>query len=130
MSIQNRNNVVSSEYLRRGMRTPENRTYFKNSARSNGIKLSFDQSKSKLPYSTLSSPPKRPSLCQTRMETWQRWFLFSPNLHLKKIESIEIFIICFENIKNNSNINLDDGNHIRIVWFCSNAVKTHNVIFH
>lgn len=48
MSIQNRNNVVSSEYLRRGMRTPENRTYFKNSARSNGIKLSFDQSKSKL----------------------------------------------------------------------------------
>ena len=35
-------------------------------------------------------------------------------------------------INNNSYINLDDGNHIRIVWSCSsNAVKTHNVnIFH
>ena len=32
---------------------------------------------------------------------------------------------------NNSNINLGDESHIRIVWSCCNAVKTHNVnIFH
>ena len=37
----------------------------------------------KLPYSTLSSPPpKRQSLCQTRRGIRQRWFLFSPNLHI------------------------------------------------
>ena len=30
-----------------------------------------------------------------------------------------------------SNINLDDGSHIRIFWSCRNADKTHNVnIFH
>ena len=34
-------------------------------------------------------------------------------------------------IKNNSYINLDDGDHIGIIWSCNNAVKTHNVnIFH
>ena len=33
--------------------------------------------------------------------------------------------------KNNSYINLGDGSHNRIVWSCSNTVKTHNVnIFH
>ena len=41
----------------------------------------------------------------------------------------QIFLICYEYIKNNSYINLNDGNRIRIVWSCSNsnAVKTHNV---
>ena len=34
-------------------------------------------------------------------------------------------------IKNNSYINLGDGNHTRIVWSCSNAVKfTMSHIFH
>ena len=32
-------------------------------------------------------------------------------------------------IKNNSYINLDDGNYIGIVWSCSNTVKTHNVSY-
>ena len=42
------------------------------------------------------------------------------------------FLICYENINNNSYINLDDGNYIRIVWSCRiNALETHNVnIFH
>ena len=41
------------------------------------------------------------------------------------------FLICYEYIKNNSYINLGDGSQIRMVWSCSNAVKTHNVnIFH
>ena len=41
------------------------------------------------------------------------------------------FLICDEYINNNSYINLGYGNHIRILWSCSNAVKTHNVnIFH
>ena len=39
------------------------------------------------------------------------------------------FKICNDYIKNNSYINLGDGNHIRIVWSCSNAVKTHNVSY-
>ena len=30
-------------------------------------------------------------------------------------------------ILKNSNINLSDGGHIKIVWSFSNAVKTHNV---
>ena len=34
------------------------------------------------------------------------------------------FKICYDFIKNNSYINLGDGSHIRIVWSCSNAVKT------
>ena len=88
-----------------------------------------------LPYSTLSNPTQRPSLCQTRRGTRQRWFLFSSNLHFKKFEiknlSRSIFLICFDYIKNNSYINLGDWIHIRIVWSCSNAVKMHNVnIFH
>ena len=41
------------------------------------------------------------------------------------------FLICYEYIKNNSNINLDDGSHIKILWSCSSAVQTHEVnIFH
>ena len=49
----------------------------------------------------------------------------------KKIWVNQNFKICYEYIKNNSYINLDDENHIKIVWSCSNAVKTHNVnIFH
>ena len=35
----------------------------------------------------------------------------------------------YEYINNNSYINLDDGGHIIIVWSCSNAVKTHNVLY-
>ena len=38
----------------------------------------------------------------------------------------QIFKTCDNYIKNNSYINLDDGNHIRIDWSCSNAVKSHN----
>ena len=42
----------------------------------------------------------------------------------------QIFLICFEYINNNSYINLDDRNHIKIVWSCSsNAVKTYNVSY-
>ena len=44
--------------------------------------------------------------------------------------SQSIFFICYEYIYNNSYINLDDGNHIKIIWSCSsNAVKTHNVLY-
>ena len=39
------------------------------------------------------------------------------------------FLICNNHIKNNSYINLDGGSHIRIVWSCRNAVKTHNEIY-
>ena len=39
------------------------------------------------------------------------------------------FLICYDYIKNNLYINLDDGNHIGIVWSCSNAVKTHNISY-
>ena len=58
-------------------------------------------------------------------------FIF-PKLTFKKIRNKkiwvnQIFLICYEYNKNNSYINLDDGDHIRIVWSCSNAVKTHNV---
>ena len=51
---------------------------------------------------------------------------------MEKIWVNQIFKICYEYINNNSYINLDYGNRIRIVWSCrSNAVKTHNVnIFH
>ena len=50
---------------------------------------------------------------------------------MKKIRVNQIFLIYYDNIKNNSYIKLDDGNHIRILWSCINAVKTHNVnIFH
>ena len=35
----------------------------------------------------------------------------------------------FDYIKNNSYITLGDGGHIRIVWSCSNAVKTHNFLY-
>ena len=47
-----------------------------------------------IPYSNLSSPPKRPWLCQTQRGTRQRRFLFSPNLHKKlgrNFESIKFF---------------------------------------
>ena len=33
----------------------------------------------------------------------------------KKLESIKFILICYEYIKNNSYINLDDGSHIRFV---------------
>ena len=46
-------------------------------------------------------------------------------MEIKKFESFKFF--CNAYIKNNSYINLDNENHIRIVWSCSNAVKTHNV---
>ena len=39
------------------------------------------------------------------------------------------FKIYYDFIKNNSYINLDDGNHIVIIWSCSNAVKTHNISY-
>ena len=41
----------------------------------------------------------------------------------------QIFKICYEYIKSNSDINLSDGSHIRIVWSCSSAVKTYNISF-
>ena len=41
----------------------------------------------------------------------------------------QIVLFCYDYFKNNSYINLVDGNHIRIVWSCSNAVKTHNVSY-
>ena len=60
-------------------------------------------------------------------------FYFPKFIFLKNCEKIfsqsNFFKICFEYIKNNSYINLDDGNHIRVVWSCSNAVKTHNVSY-
>ena len=40
-----------------------------------------------------------------------------------------IFLFCYEYINNNLYINLGDGSHIRIVWYCSNEVKTHNVSY-
>ena len=57
-----------------------------------------------------------------------------PNLHfkkfeIKKFESIKFFKIYYDFIKNNSYINLGDGNHIEIVWSCRNSVKTHNVSY-
>ena len=49
---------------------------------------------------------------------------------MKKIWVNQIKKICYEYIKYNSYINLDDGNHIIIVWSCrSNTVKTHNVSY-
>ena len=49
----------------------------------------------------------------------------------KKIWVNQIFLICYYYTKNNSYTNLGDESHIRTVWSCSNAVKTHNVnIFH
>ena len=48
---------------------------------------------------------------------------------MEKIWSIKFFLICYDYINKNSYINLDDGGHTRIVWSCSNAVKTHNVLY-
>ena len=49
---------------------------------------------------------------------------------MKKKLSQSNFFICYVYINNNSYINLDDGNRIRIVWSCSsNAVKTHNSLY-
>ena len=39
------------------------------------------------------------------------------------------FKICYEYIKNNSYNNLNDGNHIWIIWSCSNSAKTLNVSY-
>ena len=44
--------------------------------------------------------------------------------------SQSIFLkICYDYIKDNSYINFDYGNHIRIVWSCNNATKAHNVSY-
>ena len=60
-------------------------------------------------------------------------FLFSATLHLKiRINQIwvnQIFKICNDYIKNNSNNNLSNGSHIRIAWSCSNAIKIHKVLY-
>ena len=48
MNSQNKKEVAHSEYLRKGMRTPENRSHFTNSSRINGIKMSFDKSHRKI----------------------------------------------------------------------------------
>ena len=48
---------------------------------------------------------------------------------IKKIESIKCFKICYDNINNNSYIDLGDGSHIRIVWSCSNSIKINNVLY-
>ena len=91
----------------------------------------------RLQYSTLSSPSKTTVCLSNSEENRQRWFLFYTHLQLfekignKKIWVNQNFKICFDYIQNNSYINLGHGNHIRIAWSCSNAVKTHNVnIFH
>ena len=69
--------------------------------------------------------------------TRQRWFLFYKHLHFKKLEikkklsQSNFFKIWYEYSKNNYILILGYGIHIKIVWFFSNAVKTHNVnIFH
>ena len=46
-----------------------------------------------------------------------------------KIWVNQILKNCYEYIKNYSYINLDYGNHIRIVWSCDHVVKTHNVSY-
>ena len=88
-------------------------------------------------YSKLSSPsPKQPSLCQTRRWLEKGDFYFKQIYILKNCfnkiwVNQNFFKICYEYIKNNSYINLDGEIHIKIVWSCSNAVKTHNInIFH
>ena len=47
----------------------------------------------------------------------------------KNFESIKIFI-CYDYIKNNSDIYQGDGSRIRIFWSCSNKVKTTSRIYH
>ena len=79
-------------------------------------------------------PPKRPWLCQTRRGGLDKGDLYFPKFTFKKfwkkIWVNQIFKICYEYINNNSCINLDDGNRIRIVWSCSsNAIKIHNVSY-
>ena len=89
-----------------------------------------------LPYSTLSSPPKTTVTLPKSEGTRQRlFFIFTKStfkiLGIKNFSQSN-FLICYEYINNNSYINLDDGNRIRIIWSCSNAVKTHAMfcIFH
>ena len=67
-----------------------------------------------------SSPPKRPSLCQTRRELNKDDFYFHQIYILQKNwDELNLnqsnFLICYDYIKNNSYINLGDGGHIRIV---------------
>ena len=98
----------------------------------NIIKITFVKL---LPYSTLSSPPpKRPLLCQTRRGGLDKGDFYFPKFTFKKFWKKnwvnQIFKICYEYINNNSCIDLDDGNRIRIVWSCSsNAIKIHNVSY-
>ena len=50
---------------------------------------------------------------------------------INKFESIKILKFVMKILRIIHNINLDDGTHIRIVWSCSNTVKTYKVsIFH
>ena len=48
---------------------------------------------------------------------------------MEKIWVNQIYLNCDDYIKNNSYINLGNGNHVRIVWSCSNAVKTHKISY-
>ena len=80
----------------------------------------------------MSSPPKRQSLCQTRRGGLDKGDFYFHQIYIKNLEKIwvnQIFLNYYDFIKNNSYINLDDGNHIGIVWSGSNAVKTHNVSY-
>ena len=84
-------------------------------------------------FNTFWSPKMTVTLSNSE-GTRQRWFLFYKHLYFQKLgikylsQSI-FFLICFDYIKNKSYINLGDGSQIRIVWSCSNAVKTHNVLY-
>ena len=65
--------------------------------------------------------PKQPSLCQTRRGGLDKGDLYLGKFTFKKISINntwvnQIFIICYDFIKYNSYVNLDDGNHIGIVW--------------
>ena len=65
--------------------------------------------------------------------TRQRWFLLLAftlkNISINKTLVNQIFLICYDYIKNNSNINLGNGSQIRFVWSWSNTVKMHNVLY-
>ena len=89
-----------------------------------------------IPYSTLSSPPPLndryfAKLGGGGLDKGDFYFpKFTFKKFWKKIWVNQIFKICYEYINNNSCINLDYGNRIRIVWsWSSNAIKIHNVSY-
>ena len=85
-----------------------------------------------IPYSTLSSPPQNDRHFAKLRGGLDKGDFYFPQIYIKirkKIWVNQIFLIYYDFIKNNSYINLDDGNHIGIIWSCSNEVKTHNVSY-